>query len=230
MMNYIYILECVDGSYYTGWTNDLEKRFQAHCSGKGAKYTKAHPPIRIAYYEEYEDKLDAMSREWHIKQLNHQEKAKLINNSDNGKGNSVLVERKIKHNKRRRIHFMKDFKAIKCSKCGKMNIVVKDSSCPTMCCGEPMVELKANTEDATQEKHVPVVTREANILSAYVGSVDHPMEEKHYIEWIALVTENGYRIAYLNPGDEPEATFYASEPVVAVYAYCNLHGLWKTEI
>lgn len=227
MMNYIYILECEDGSYYTGWTNDLEKRFHAHCSGKGAKYTKTHHPVRIAYYEEYKEKLDAMSREWHLKQLTHQEKKELIQTAKNGKGKSVAIVRKVKHNKSRRTHTMK---VVKCSGCGKINIIVKDSACPTKCCGEPMVELQANTEDAAQEKHVPVIIRDANTVSAHVGSVDHPMEEKHYIEWIALVTDNGYRLVNLKPGDKPETDFYPGEPVKAVYAYCNLHGLWKTEI
>ena len=77
-MNYTYILECDDGSYYTGWTNDLEKRYRTHCSGRGAKYTRMHHPVRIAYYEEYEDPHDAMRREWEIKQLDHQAKQRLI--------------------------------------------------------------------------------------------------------------------------------------------------------
>lgn len=78
MMNYTYILECEDGSYYTGWTNDLQKRYEAHCSGTGAKYTKSHKPIRIAYYEEYEDKIDAMKREYEIKHLTRKQKEELI--------------------------------------------------------------------------------------------------------------------------------------------------------
>lgn len=78
-MNYTYILECEDGSYYTGWTNDLEKRYEAHLHGTGAKYTKSHKPVRIAYYEEYEDKIDAMKREYAIKHLTRKEKEELIN-------------------------------------------------------------------------------------------------------------------------------------------------------
>lgn len=77
-MNYTYILECEDGSYYTGWTNDLEKRYEAHLHGTGAKYTKSHKPVRIAYYEEYEDKIDAMKREYAIKHLTRKEKEDLI--------------------------------------------------------------------------------------------------------------------------------------------------------
>ena len=77
-MNYTYILECADGSYYCGWTNDLEKRLQTHNAGKGGKYTRARLPVRLAYYEEFETKEEAMSREWHIKQLSRDQKKKLI--------------------------------------------------------------------------------------------------------------------------------------------------------
>ena len=120
-------------------------------------------------------------------------------------------------------------KVVKCEGCGKVAIIVKDSACPTKCCGEDMVELEANTTDAASEKHVPVVIREGNKISVSVGSVDHPMTEEHSIEWIGLEADDGFRIAYLNPGDAPQANFYSEEPVKAVYAYCNLHGLWKTE-
>jgi putative endonuclease len=81
--NYTYILECEDGSYYTGWTNDLGQRYEAHCSGKGAKYTRAHKPVKIAYYEISKTKEEAMRREWQIKQLDHAGKQKLIGSSRN---------------------------------------------------------------------------------------------------------------------------------------------------
>ncbi len=77
-MSYTYILECEDGSYYTGWCKDLDKRFAAHKSGKGAKYTKSHKPLRIIYFEEFEDDSSARKREYEIKQLSHQEKENLI--------------------------------------------------------------------------------------------------------------------------------------------------------
>ncbi len=77
-MNYTYILECADGSYYCGWTNDLKKRLQTHNAGKGGKYTRTRLPVRLAYYEEFETKEEAMSREWHIKQLTRDQKKKLI--------------------------------------------------------------------------------------------------------------------------------------------------------
>ena len=120
-------------------------------------------------------------------------------------------------------------KFVRCNECKKIAVVLQDSACPTKCCGEAMVELKANTTDGATEKHVPVVTREGNRITVNVGSVDHPMLEEHYIQFIALECEKGFRIAYLNPGDKPCADFYAEEPVTAVYEYCNLHGLWKTE-
>lgn len=77
-MKYVYMLECSDGSLYTGWTNNLEKRIAAHNNGKGAKYTRVRLPVKLVYYEEYEDKIEAMKREYEIKQLSRKEKVKLI--------------------------------------------------------------------------------------------------------------------------------------------------------
>ena len=79
-MNYVYIIKCKDKSLYTGWTNNLEERFKAHSEGRGAKYTKGRGPLELVYFEEYEDKIDAMKREWKIKKLNKKDKLKLINN------------------------------------------------------------------------------------------------------------------------------------------------------
>jgi superoxide reductase len=124
---------------------------------------------------------------------------------------------------------MSNLKVVRCEGCGKIAVILKDSACPTKCCGEAMTVLEANTTDAAQEKHVPCVTREGNKITVTVGSVDHPMVDVHYIEWIAMETAKGFRIAYLEPGEKPAADFYAEEPVIAVYAYCNLHGLWKTD-
>lgn len=78
-MNYTYILKCRDGSFYTGWTSNLEKRIKVHSQGKGAKYTRARLPVELVYYEEFEDKVDAMKREYEIKQLSRLEKLKIIN-------------------------------------------------------------------------------------------------------------------------------------------------------
>ena len=77
-MNYTYIIKCADSTLYTGWTNDLNRRFEMHCKGKGAKYTRTHHPLRIAYFEEFEDRIQAMKREYEIKQFSHLQKEKLI--------------------------------------------------------------------------------------------------------------------------------------------------------
>lgn len=119
-------------------------------------------------------------------------------------------------------------KFCKCKKCGKVVQILKDSACDTVCCGEAMSELKANTTDAAVEKHVPVLKKNGNSVEVQVGSVIHPMEEKHYIEWILLETKNSNQFKMLNPGEKPIATFVLSDgdDVVKAYAYCNLHGLW----
>lgn len=100
-----------------------------------------------------------------------------------------------------------------------------------ICCGQKMTELVAGTVDASREKHIPVVEINADTLTATVGAVIHPMTKEHSIKWICLETDKGFAIKYLTPDDEPTATFnLAGEKPVAVYEYCNLHGLWKAEI
>ena len=117
----------------------------------------------------------------------------------------------------------------RCKHCGKIIAIVKGCKCPTMCCGEPMEDLVANTEEAAHEKHIPVVKVEGNMVRVEVGSVLHPMLEAHFIEWIALKTKNGNQRKVLKPGDAPVAEFalIPGDEVVECYAYCNLHGLWK---
>lgn len=119
----------------------------------------------------------------------------------------------------------------KCSKCGQMVGSIKKTGCDVFCCGEAMEELIPGTSDAAVEKHVPAFTVNGNIVDVTVGSVEHPMLEAHYIEWIALETEQGAQRKALKPGDAPKASFALTEgdKVVAVYAYCNLHSLWKAE-
>ena len=98
-------------------------------------------------------------------------------------------------------------------------------------CGKPMEELVPNTVEASSEKHLPAVTVEDGAINVNVGSVDHPMADEHYIEWVYVETENGGQRKYLKPGEEPNVTFsLGDDKAVAVYAYCNLHGLWKTEV
>lgn len=98
------------------------------------------------------------------------------------------------------------------------------------CCSSKMTELKANTVDAAVEKHVPAVDVDGNKVHAKVGSVEHPMLPEHSIRFIALETENGIQVRKLEAGDKPESVFITEDKPVAVYEYCNLHGLWKKEI
>ena len=116
-----------------------------------------------------------------------------------------------------------------CKHCGNIVAAVKESGVPVVCCGEKMSELVPCSTDAATEKHVPVVTKEGNIVTVSVGSVTHPMTPEHYIEWISISTKNGNQRHVLTPTDEPKATFALldGDEVLAAYAYCNLHGLWK---
>lgn len=119
-----------------------------------------------------------------------------------------------------------------CERCKNLVEVVYETPVPLMCCGQKMTELVPNTVDAATEKHVPEVTVEGNVVKAQVGSVEHPMEDKHYIMFILLETDQGVRRKDLKPGEKPVAEFalLEGEKPVAVYEYCNLHGLWKKEL
>lgn len=116
-----------------------------------------------------------------------------------------------------------------CEHCGNIVAEVKSSGVPVMCCGEKMKEIIPGTTDAAVEKHVPVYRTEGNKVYVTVGEVEHPMLPEHYIEWISLQTKSGNQRKCLKPGDEPKACFALCEgdEVEAVYAYCNLHSLWK---
>ncbi len=120
-------------------------------------------------------------------------------------------------------------KFFKCEHCGNIVTYLKNSGVPVICCGEKMQEIVAGVVDASKEKHVPVAQIEGNKVTVLVGSVEHPMLEAHYIEWICVVTKQGVQIKYLQPGQKPEASFALCEgdEFVEVYEYCNLHGLWK---
>ena len=119
-----------------------------------------------------------------------------------------------------------------CETCGNIAVKLTDSGVPMVCCGKPMALLEAGVKDAAVEKHVPAVTAEGNVIRAAVGAVAHPMTEEHHIAWVLLETENGFQVRRLKPGQAPEAAFVLAEgeKAAAVYAYCNLHGLWKTEL
>ena len=117
----------------------------------------------------------------------------------------------------------------RCRHCGNIIAYTNKSGVKVMCCGEEMGLLTENTTDAAMEKHVPVIKREGMKVEVTIGSVEHPMEEKHYIQWIALETKNGNQRVILQPGDKPQAVFYVAEDdvVIKAYEYCNLHGLWS---
>ena len=123
-----------------------------------------------------------------------------------------------------------EMRFFRCKECGKIIAIVDGPAhCPTKCCGEPMEEIVPNTSDGAAEKHVPVIKVNGNHVVVEVGSVAHPMLDVHYIEWIALETDRGNQRKQLKPGDAPRAEFALldGEKVVAAYAYCNLHSLFK---
>jgi len=116
----------------------------------------------------------------------------------------------------------------KCERCGNLINVVHGGAGKMVCCGEEMKLLEPNTVDAAQEKHVPVIDKTGNTVKVAVGGVAHPMEAEHYIETISVLTDKRLYRAYLSPGDKPEAVFVIDEDVTSARAYCNIHGLWKS--
>ena len=120
-------------------------------------------------------------------------------------------------------------KFLKCEICGKIVAVVNDKPTDTVCCGQPMKELVPNTKDGAVEKHIPVYEVKDGIVHVFVGEVEHPMLENHYIEWIAVKTNFGNQRKVLKPGEKPEAFFalLPGEKVEAVLEHCNLHGLYQ---
>jgi len=115
----------------------------------------------------------------------------------------------------------------KCSSCGNIVEVVHAGEGDLVCCGEPMKLMKENTVDAAKEKHVPVIEKVAGGYKVKVGSIPHPMEEKHYIEWIELTADGKVYRQFLKPGQVAEAIFLTEAKTVSAREYCNLHGLWK---
>ena len=116
-----------------------------------------------------------------------------------------------------------------CEHCGNIIAMEKDTGVPVMCCGQRMTEMIPGTTDAAVEKHVPVYQVEGGLVKVRVGSAEHPMLPEHYIQWVSLQTRQGNQRKALQPGDKPEVCFAICEgdQVEAVYAYCNLHSLWK---
>lgn len=126
---------------------------------------------------------------------------------------------------------MKDTRFYICEKCGNTVGMIHASGVPLVCCGQKMTAIEAGTVEASREKHIPVVEVSEGKVKVIVGSVLHPMTEEHSITWVYLETDKGGQRKNLAAGEAPEVTFaLADERPIAVYAYCNLHGLWKTEI
>jgi len=115
----------------------------------------------------------------------------------------------------------------KCAICGNIVEVVHESAGELVCCNQPMNLLKENSEDAAQEKHVPVIDKIDGGYKISVGSVEHPMSDDHYIEWIELLADGSTFIKFLSPGEKPMAEFMIAADKVEARAYCNLHGFWK---
>ena len=115
----------------------------------------------------------------------------------------------------------------KCEVCGNIVEVLHGGAGQLVCCNQPMELQKENTVDAAKEKHVPVLEKIDGGYKVKVGSVPHPMEEKHYIEWIELIADGQAYRQFLNPGDAPEAVFKVDAESVSAREFCNLHGLWK---
>lgn len=122
-----------------------------------------------------------------------------------------------------------EMKFYRCETCGQIIAVVKKTGVPVMCCGKPMQEIVPGTTDASVEKHVPVYEVKDNKVVVTIGAAAHPMVEEHFIEWVSLQTKQGNQRKVLVPGTEPKVCFSIcdGDEVEAVYAYCNLHGLWK---
>ena len=115
----------------------------------------------------------------------------------------------------------------KCEVCGNIVEVLHGGAGELVCCGQPMKRFVENTVDAAKEKHVPVIEKVEGGVKEKVGDVAHPMEEKHYIEWVEIIADGKAYRQFLNPGEAPEATFNVEAGQITAREYCNLHGLWK---
>ena len=120
-------------------------------------------------------------------------------------------------------------KFYKCKHCGQIIAMIEPTGVPVICCGEPMEEMVANTQDASAEKHVPDYKCESGKCNVNIGTSDHPMADEHYIKWIVVETDKGNYLKVLEPGQKPCKSFNLceDEKPCNVYAYCNIHGLWK---
>jgi superoxide reductase len=117
----------------------------------------------------------------------------------------------------------------KCGVCGIVAEVLDGGAGELVCCGQPMRLFEPNTVDASKEKHVPVLKAEGSGCSVTIGSVPHPMEEKHFIQWIEVIADGKSYRQFLKPGQKPDAAFPVEAKNIVVREFCNLHGLWKTQ-
>jgi superoxide reductase len=115
----------------------------------------------------------------------------------------------------------------KCEACGNIVEVLHGGAGELVCCGQPMKQLVENTVDAAKEKHVPMIEKIDGGVKVKVGEVAHPMEDKHWIEWVEIIADGKAYRQFLNPGETPEATFNVAADSITAREYCNLHGLWK---
>jgi len=122
----------------------------------------------------------------------------------------------------------KKLEVYKCEICGNIVEVLHTGQGQLVCCGQPMKLFEEKTEDTGMEKHLPVVEKTERGVKIKIGSIPHPMEEKHYIEWIEIVADGRNYKKFLNPGDKPEVEFEIKAEKVEARAYCNVHGLWKS--
>ncbi len=146
----------------------------------------------------------------------------------------ILIEIKVKNNNTLNFTTLKEFymkRFYVCRKCGNLFGLIHDSGVPVKCCGQNMEVLIPNKSDGAEEKHVPVAEIKNDAVYIKIGDVPHPMIEQHFIEWIYLETQKGGQRKALQPGEAPEVVFYiGDDKPVAVYEYCNIHGLWKKDI
>jgi superoxide reductase len=117
----------------------------------------------------------------------------------------------------------------KCNVCGNITMVVNAAKGELVCCGQPMIRQIEKTADEGKEKHVPVIEKTPTGILVKLGSVAHPMEEKHYIQWIEVIAGDSLYVRALKPGQKPEAEFSVKDSRMKVRAYCNIHGLWKSK-
>lgn len=123
----------------------------------------------------------------------------------------------------------KRLEVYRCEHCGNMVEMIHEGKGELVCCGEPMKLVTENTVDAAREKHVPVIEKIADGYKVKVGGVAHPMEEKHYIEWVEIIADGTAYRKFLKPGENPEAVFCIDAGKVTAREYCNIHGLWRAD-